>query len=216
MPLSLFPEEVLVPEQTPLLDRRSGVPRVPLQAFRIEHAAAQKVARRPQSNTGVFDETLLEGHRFKSSSKALDLLVAVLIHVIILGGPILAGLYYTDSFNLKEYTKTLLVAPPPPPPPPPPALAGVVKALAVKRANIAVLLRELEEKQLLRRVPAGRDKRFLGRELAPLGKRRLAQWLKLADRHEERLAALIGVSEREAFLRSLQRVAEGLADPGRD
>ncbi|HME12594.1 MAG TPA: energy transducer TonB [Candidatus Acidoferrum sp.] len=136
MPLSLFPEEVLVPEQTPLLDRRSGVPRVPLQAFRIEHAAAQKVARRPQSNTGVFDETLLDGHRFKSSSKALDLLVAVLIHVIILGGPILAGLYYTDSFNLKEYTKTLLVAPPPPPPPPPPALAGVVRALAVKRVFI--------------------------------------------------------------------------------
>jgi protein TonB len=91
------------------------------------------VERGPARARALFNEALLERHRFKSSSKTLDLLVAFLIHVVILGGPILAGLYYTDTLNLKEFTKTLLVAPPPPPPPPPAPAAGVVKAQTPKR-----------------------------------------------------------------------------------
>jgi periplasmic protein TonB len=91
------------------------------------------VERAPARAKALFNEALLESHRFKSSSKTLDLLVALLLHVVILGGPILAGLYYTDTLNLKEFTKTLLVAPPPPPPPPPAPAAGVVKAQTPKR-----------------------------------------------------------------------------------
>src|ERR1700676_4999936 len=79
----------------------------------------------------LFDESLLERHRFKSSSRTLDLLVALSLHVVVIGGPILAGLYYTDTINLKAFATTLLVAPPPPPPPPP-APASVVKAQALK------------------------------------------------------------------------------------
>jgi protein TonB len=89
--------------------------------------------RGPGGSRAFLDEALLERHRFKSSSKTLDLLVALLVHVVILGGPILAGLYFTDTLNLKEFTKTLLVAPPPPPPPPPAPAAGVVKAQIRKR-----------------------------------------------------------------------------------
>jgi periplasmic protein TonB len=89
------------------------------------------VERGPARGRGFFNEALLENHRFKSSSKTLDYLVALLFHVAVIGVPILAGLYYTDTLNLKEFTRTLLVAPPPPPPPPP-APASVVKAQAPK------------------------------------------------------------------------------------
>jgi protein TonB len=84
------------------------------------------VERRPARANAFFEEALLEHHRFKSSSKTLDLLVALLFHVAVIGGPILAGLYYTDTINLKAFATTLLVAPPPPPPPPP-APGGVVQ-----------------------------------------------------------------------------------------
>src|ERR1700674_1155358 len=80
----------------------------------------------------LFNDALLDNHCFKGGSKTLDLLVALLFHVAVIGSPILAGLYYTDTINLKAFATTLLVAPPPPPPPPP-APAGVVKAQAPKR-----------------------------------------------------------------------------------
>jgi protein TonB len=63
----------------------------------------------------------------------LDLLVALLFHVVVIGGPILAGLYYTDTLNLKAFATTLLVAPPPPPPPPPAPAAAIIKVHTPKR-----------------------------------------------------------------------------------
>ena len=77
------------------------------------------VARGPARAGRFFNEALLENHRFKSSSKTLDYLVALLFHVAVMGAPILAGLSYTDTINLKAFATTLLVALPPPPPPPP-------------------------------------------------------------------------------------------------
>lgn len=88
---------------------------------------------RPAHAKASFEETLLESHRFKSSSKTLDLAVALLLHVVVIGGPILAGLYYTDTINLKAFATTLLVAPSPPPPPPPAPAAAIVKAQVPKR-----------------------------------------------------------------------------------
>jgi periplasmic protein TonB len=90
----------------------------------------------PVRTRAFLDDALLERHRFKSSSKTLDFLVALLLHVVVIGGPILAGLYYTDTINLKQLTATLLVAPPPPPPLPP-AAAGVVKAQAPKHVFVS-------------------------------------------------------------------------------
>src|SRR5256885_717833 len=85
----------------------------------------------PALARALFNDALIENHRFKSSSKTLDFLVALLFHVAVIGGPIFAGLYYTDTLNLKAFATTLLVAPPPPPPPPPPT--PIVKAHAPKR-----------------------------------------------------------------------------------
>ena len=84
-------------------------------------------------NVVVFKDTLLENHRVKGTSKPLGLLIALLIHAVVIAVPILAGLYYTDTPNLKAFAATLLVAPPPPPPPPPAAPAAVIKTHQPKR-----------------------------------------------------------------------------------
>lgn len=81
----------------------------------------------------LFQSSLIEQNRMKSSSKALDLLVAILVHATVIAVPILAGLYFTDTLNLKQWESTFLAAPPPPPPPPPPAAAVVTRAPVVRR-----------------------------------------------------------------------------------
>jgi hypothetical protein len=82
------------------------------------------------------NEVLLESQRLKGGSKTADVLLALLIHVALIGGPIVAGLYYTDTINLKQFATTFLVGPPPPPPPPPAAAVGVVKPQLSKRVFI--------------------------------------------------------------------------------
>ena len=74
---------------------------------------------------------LLEENHIKSGSRTLSGALAVLLHVVVIAGPILAGLYYTDSINIKQFASTTLVAPPPPPPPPPPATGAVIKSKVV-------------------------------------------------------------------------------------
>jgi protein TonB len=79
---------------------------------------------------------LLEQNPMTTGSKTLDVAIAVMLHVLVVGAPILAGLYYTDTINLRQFTATLLVAPPPPPPPPPAPAAAVVKSQAPKRVFV--------------------------------------------------------------------------------
>lgn len=74
---------------------------------------------------------LLEENHIKTGSRALSGVMAVLLHVVVIAGPILAGLYYTDSINFKQFASTPLVAPLPPPPPPPPAIGAVIKPKVV-------------------------------------------------------------------------------------
>jgi protein TonB len=95
-------------------------------------AGAGGEAREVPLGTGFLTDTLLENNHIKSSSKTMDLMVALAFHAVLLGGPILAGLYFTDTLNLKQFAATFLVAPPPPPPAPPPA-AAIMKTVAPKR-----------------------------------------------------------------------------------
>jgi protein TonB len=90
----------------------------------VRLSAAPAVARQ----AGFLSDSLLENHHLENSrkSKLLDLFVVILLHVALIGGPILAGLYFTDTLNLQAYYKTMIVGPPPPPPPPPaPAVAAI-------------------------------------------------------------------------------------------
>ena len=68
---------------------------------------------------GSFQSSMLELNRMKSGSKTVDFLISLALNLALLTGPVLAGLYFTDTLNLKQYAATFLIAPPPPPPPPP-------------------------------------------------------------------------------------------------
>jgi periplasmic protein TonB len=121
-----------------------AITEIPLPEVQVEHVitlpprpvspAPHAVAEESRASGGTFLKgALLESHRVKSSSKALDLLVAFTFHAIVIGVPILAGLIFTATLNPKEFATMMLVAPPPPPPPPPPAAAVMVKTQAPKR-----------------------------------------------------------------------------------
>jgi periplasmic protein TonB len=79
---------------------------------------------------------LLDENRFKTGSHALKVLVSVLTHVVVITVPILIGLFFTDTINIKQYASMMLIAPPPPPPPPPPATAPLIKAEPVHQRFI--------------------------------------------------------------------------------
>ncbi|HUC54911.1 MAG TPA: TonB family protein [Candidatus Cybelea sp.] len=95
---------------------------------------ACSAAEENRASGGAFLKgALLESHRVKSSSQALDLLVAFTLHAIVIGVPILAGLMFTATLSPKEFATMMLVAPPPPPPPPPPAAAAIAERPAPRR-----------------------------------------------------------------------------------
>jgi len=77
---------------------------------------------------GSFQSSVLEYNRMAGTSRPVDFLISLLINLSILAAPAFAGLYFTDSINLKQFEQTFLVAPPPPPPPPP-AAPTVVKVM---------------------------------------------------------------------------------------
>jgi protein TonB len=84
--------------------------------------------RRVVREEGSFQSSVLEYNRMARASRPLDFLISLLINLMILAAPVFAGLYFTDTLNLKQLESTFLVAPPPPPPPPP-AAPTVVKVM---------------------------------------------------------------------------------------
>ena len=70
---------------------------------------------------------LLDENRFKTGSRTLKVLVSVLAHIAVLSVPILLGLFFTDTINIKQFATSMLVAPPPPPP-----AAAIVKVAAAR------------------------------------------------------------------------------------
>jgi protein TonB len=82
---------------------------------------------------GPFQSSMLELNRMKSGSKLLAVLVSLTVNLAILAAPVFAGLYFTDTLNLKQFETTVLVAPPPPPPPPPAPAAIAAKAPPARR-----------------------------------------------------------------------------------
>jgi protein TonB len=81
---------------------------------------------------GSFQSSMLEYNRMKTSSRLIDILISLAVNASLLVVPIFAGLYFTDSLDLRQFAATILVAPPPPPPPPP-AAAPLIKAGPVHR-----------------------------------------------------------------------------------
>lgn len=79
----------------------------------------------------LFSETLLEMSSTRPPRRAVDVLMSLFIHVLVLLAVILPSLYFTDTIDLKRFTATFLVGPPPPPPPP--MAQDVVKAAPTPR-----------------------------------------------------------------------------------
>ncbi len=90
------------------------------------------VARPARPAEGSFQSSMLEYNRMTGSSRLMDTFISLAVNAVILIVPVFAGLYFTDTIDLKGYASTFLVAPPPPPPPPP-AAAPMIKAAPVHR-----------------------------------------------------------------------------------
>lgn len=88
---------------------------------------------RNRAELGSFQSSMIETNRMKSGSKTLDVIISLVINLAVLSAPVFAGLYFTDTINLKQFASTFLVAPPPPPPPPPAPAAVAVKSLPPRR-----------------------------------------------------------------------------------
>ena len=98
-----------------------------------ERAPKPEVVRSVKPAFEFSKAVLLEQNPMRTGSKTLDVAVAVMLHVIVIATPILLGLFYTDTINIKQYASMLLVAPAPPPPPPPPASSAAIKASPMRR-----------------------------------------------------------------------------------
>lgn len=105
---------------------------------------ASKSASEPKYKAAgdLFQSSMIENNHIKSSSKTVDFLIALTVNAAILAGPILVGLIYTDTLNLKQFENTFLIAPPPPPPPPPAPAVAQVKVAPVHRVfeNVGKLI----------------------------------------------------------------------------
>jgi protein TonB len=82
---------------------------------------------------GSFQSSMIEMNRMNSGSKFFDILISLTMNVAVLAAPIVAGLYFTDTINLRQFESTFLVAPPPPPPPPPAPAVMAAKAPPTRR-----------------------------------------------------------------------------------
>lgn len=91
------------------------------------------VAPRDRFVEGSFRSSMLELNRMDRGSKLFDILISLTMNLAVLAAPILAGLYFTDTLNLKQFESTVLVAPPPPPPPPPAPAVMTAKAAPSRR-----------------------------------------------------------------------------------
>jgi protein TonB len=101
------------------------------KAIPVRPQTAVKLPARPEE--GSFQSSMLEYNRMKSSSRLVDTLISLSLNALILLAPIFAGLYFTDSLDMRQFTSTFLAAPPPPPPPPPAPVVTVVKVAPARK-----------------------------------------------------------------------------------
>lgn len=119
-----------VPSEEAVKPRKKVETKVRESSKATTASASPAVRARPAE--GSFQSSMLEYNRMKSGSRLMDTMISLAVNAVILLVPVFAGLYFTDTLDLKGFASTFLVAPPPPPPPPPVATA-IVKAPPVHR-----------------------------------------------------------------------------------
>src|SRR5713226_7171161 len=112
-----------------ILDKALTTPRTEIPPLG-KPAPKLEVSREVKPAFEFSKAVLLEENHFKTGSRTLKVVISVLTHVAVISVPILLGLFFTDTINIKQYAAMMLVAPPPPPPP---AASAVVKVAPVRR-----------------------------------------------------------------------------------
>ena len=94
-----------------------------------------------------------------------------------------------------------------------PGLTQVALARATRRdtSSLTPALDDLCERGLVTRVRQVSDRRSYALKLTPLGKRAMTELKASAQAHERELDRLVGPKQRAEFIRTLKRVAAGLA-----
>jgi periplasmic protein TonB len=124
-------------EPSALQEREAGTPAKLVPARFVDTISRGRPVPKPKVHRQIepafeFSKAvLLEENHIKTGFRTLSGVIAVMLHVGVIAGVILAGLYFADPLNIKQYASTTLVAPPPTPPPPPPASGEVIKPKVV-------------------------------------------------------------------------------------
>ena len=93
---------------------------------RAQSNAVNRILIRPSSAYTDFADALLAPNLLGSPSRKRTLTTSVIMHAILIAIPLLLSAWFTDTLDIRTYTRTLLVAPPAaaPAPTPPPAIAA--------------------------------------------------------------------------------------------
>jgi DNA-binding MarR family transcriptional regulator len=97
-----------------------------------------------------------------------------------------------------------------------PGLTQVALARATKRdtSSLTPALDDLCERGLVTRIRQASDRRSYALKLTPAGKRAMQKLKASAEAHERELDRLVGRQQRAEFIRTLKRIAGGLAVDG--
>jgi hypothetical protein len=122
-----------VPPEPQVDPGKHSKPAVPQNTKKRVQKTSTKVTLSARPADGTFQFSMLEFQQMQSGSRFFDILISLVVNASLSIVPIFAGLYFTDSIDLKGFAATFLVAPPSPPPAPPAAAPAVIKAAPVHR-----------------------------------------------------------------------------------
>jgi len=95
---------------------------------RNQTKAVKQIPAPPRASSAYtdFSQAFLSRNLLGAPSLKRTLTTSIIMHTVLIGLPLLLSAWFTDTLDIRTYTRTLLVAPPaaaPAPPPPPPIAA---------------------------------------------------------------------------------------------
>lgn len=119
---------------------RHGTPQL-VNKQELAHEGPQLVANISQNRSVPADKFISAMFDFSPTEKRRrspwQAALSVIVHVVLIGGAIIAPIYFAnDALDLKGMTTTMLIAPPPPAPPPPPAAIQHAVKTPVQTAKV--------------------------------------------------------------------------------
>lgn len=133
---------------------------------RTQSNTVKRIPVRASSAYTDFADALLAPNLLGSPSRKRTLTTSVIMHAILIGIPLLVSAWFTDTLDIRTYTRTLLVALPAaaPAPTPPPAIVAVRPAHRVFTAQRKLFMPPAIPKQIamLKEAPLPPDPEGIG------------------------------------------------------